>query len=212
MSGTKYPKIEPPFMRHNDEGPLRNKLDPTRWFRPEFELLADLPWFWSEKIDGTNVRIVWDGHKVTLGGRTDDAQMPTSLVTVLREMFPEEMLEQHFGATPAVLYGEGYGVKLGKGGGNYRPDQSFILFDVKIGDWWLMPGSVAEVANSLGIDMVPQIGVATVHSAIEQVTAGMSSRLGAGDFPAEGLVGRPPQGLRARNGDRLLMKVKTVDF
>lgn len=206
---TLYPKVSSPFKRHT-EGPQRNKLDGTRWARPEFEALADLDWHWTEKIDGTNVRVIWDGYKVEFGGRTDNAQMPTPLVSALRELFPEELLEQQFGANQAVLYGEGYGAKIQKGGGNYRPDQSFALFDVKVGDWWLLPEDVAGIAESMKLDSAPTVVVGPIPHAIAIVARGLCSQWG--DFTAEGLVGRPPMGIRARDGDRLLLKVKSVDF
>lgn len=206
---TLYPKISSPFKRAT-EGPSRNKLIIGDWSRPEFEILADLDWTWTEKVDGTNVRVLWDGYRVHFGGRTDNAQMPTSLLTVLGNMFPEELLEQQFGANPAVLYGEGYGAKIQKGGGNYRPDQSFVLFDVKVGDWWLLPESVADVAESLKLDVAPLKETGSIWLAIERVESDLRSDWG--DFPAEGLVGRPPLGITARDGDRLLLKIKRADF
>jgi hypothetical protein len=27
---------------------------------PEFELLQDYEWDWYEKVDGTNIRVIWD--------------------------------------------------------------------------------------------------------------------------------------------------------
>jgi hypothetical protein len=148
---------------------------------------------------------------VTFGGRTDNAQLQATLVTVLTDMFPEELLEQQFGEAACVLYGEGYGAKIQKSGGNYRPDQSFVLFDVKVGDWWLRHDDVCDVAAKLGVDQVPVVfGQASVTLAIRAVEDGLWSRFG--DFYAEGLVGRPPMGILGRNGDRLLMKVKHADF
>jgi hypothetical protein len=204
-----YPKIHSPFKRHT-EGPLRNKLDTTTWARPEFEILARLDWEWTEKVDGTNVRVIWDGYRVTLGGRTDNAQMPAMLVTVLQELFPETLLEQQFGASPAILHGEGYGPKIQKGGGNYRPDQGFVLFDVKVGPWWLLRDAVEDVAAKMSLDVVPIIAHGGIRDAIDRVVNGLSSSWG--DFSAEGLVGRPPLGITGRDGDRLLVKVKAEDF
>lgn len=204
-----YPKIYSPFQRHH-EGPLRNKLDIGVWLRPEFEALKDLHWEWTEKVDGTNVRVIWDGHKVRFGGRTDDAQMPIALLDVLTEMFPEELMENQFQSNPAILYGEGYGAKIQKGGGNYRPDPGFVLFDVMVGSWWLQRDSVEDVASALGIAEVPLIDRCTIGLAIDYVTEGLVSRWG--DFPAEGLVGKPPLGIMGRDGDRLMIKIKTKDF
>jgi hypothetical protein len=204
-----YPKVMSPFKRHT-EGLLRSKLDMGNWAREEFWLLKDLPWVWTEKVDGINVRVIWDGYKVRFGGRTEDAQMPTALLDVLADLFTEELLEQQFGRNPAILFGEGYGAKIQKGGGDYRPDQGFVLFDVKVGDWWLLLPALMDVADGLGIDTVPVVGFITIEQAIQIVSAGHKSNWG--DFPAEGLVGRPPIGLTARDGDRLLLKVKTKDF
>lgn len=204
-----FPKVYSPFVRFT-EGPLRNKLDVGNWSKPEFGLLAKLPWTWTEKVDGTNIRIIWDGVRVVFGGRTENAQLQATLVKVLDEMFPETLIEQVFGETPCVLFGEGYGAKIQKGGGNYRPDQSFVLFDVKVGDWWLRTDDVFDVAAKLGIDTAPALGSFAVGLAIEEVSLGFKSQFG--DFYAEGMVGRPPMGILGRNGDRLLMKVKHADF
>lgn len=209
MSGTEYPKIWSPFMRHT-EGELRNKLDTTRWRRPEFAVLQKSQWHWSEKINGKNARIIWDGHRVSFGGRTDNAQMPVALVNMLRGMFPEELMEQQFGATEAVLYGEGFGGNIHRGSGIYANTPSFALFDVKVGPWWLLPPKVQEVADQMKIGLAPPVFEGLVAEAFAMVTHGVTSAYG--DFPAEGLVGRPPLGLTGRDGDRLLMKVKTEDF
>ena len=54
---------------------------------PEFEYLKDNDWVWTEKVDGTNIRIMWDKERVTFGGKSDNAQIPAFLVTRLQEMF-----------------------------------------------------------------------------------------------------------------------------
>lgn len=205
-----YPKIDSPYKRHID-GPDRNRLDPGNWFRPEFELLNDKPWEWTEKVNGTNVRVIWDGYKVRFGGRTDNASMPIKLVDMLTEQFPEELLEQKFGSSEVTLFGEGYGPGIAAGSGIYNPSEvKFVLFDVWIGGWWLLRDNVTEVASSLAVDVVPLVGYLEVSQAIRIVTDGLISRWGG--FLAEGLVGKAPLGLLSRGKDRLMMKVKTKDF
>lgn len=204
-----YPKIESPYKRFT-EGPRRNKFDYTQWSKPEFMALSGLDWAWTEKIDGTNIRVIWDGHKVTFGGRTDDAQTPMTLLSKLQELFPEELLEQVFGGAEATLYGEGYGAKIQKGGGLYRPDQSFILFDVKVGKWWLELENVQKIAGGLGIQSTPVMAVANVLDAVTLVTKGLKSSFG--DFWAEGIVGRAPWGMLTRSGERIVMKIKHKDL
>ena len=68
------------------------KRDPTnkmktflvgQYSRPEFGYLEQNTWVFTEKVDGTNVRIHWDGQEVRFGGRTDNAQMPVLLMSVM---------------------------------------------------------------------------------------------------------------------------------
>ena len=205
-----YPKIESPFRRHID-GPDKNRLDVGAWSRPEFALLHDKPWEWTEKVNGTNVRVIWDGYKVRFGGRTDNASMPLKLVDMLTEQFPEELLEQKFGSSEVTLFGEGYGPGVASGSGIYNPSEvKFVLFDVWIGGWWLLRDAVMDVANSLATEIVPLVGMLDVDQAIRLVSEGHTSEWG--NFVAEGLVGKAPLGLLSRGKDRLMMKVKTKDF
>lgn len=204
-----YPKIMSPFVRHT-EGLLRNRLDIGNWAREEFRVLKDLSWEWTEKVDGVNARVLWDGYKVRFGGRTDNAQMSTALLSVLTDMFPEELLEQQFGKSPAVLYGEGYGPRLNKGGGSYRSSPGFVLFDVNVDNYWLLRPNLFDIAHGLGIEHVPAVGLITIAQAIDLVAGGLKSNWG--NFLAEGLVGTPPMGLLDRAGEPIKIKVKTKDF
>lgn len=108
------------------------------------------------------------------------------------------------------LYGEGYGAKIQKGGGNYCPDQDFVLFDIKIGEWWLLRLDVEDIAQKLSLDVVPVIGSGTLYEMVEIVKEGFNSQWG--DFLAEGIVARPSVELKTRRGDRLITKVKCKDF
>jgi hypothetical protein len=214
---TEYHKISGPFKRHTS-GPDKNKLMPWVWAMPEFEVLANIPWTFTEKIDGTNIRIIWDGHKPVYRGRTDRAEMHPDLLKALEEMFPEELLEQTFGANSAILYGEGYGAGIQKGGGNYRKDKSFILFDVNVGGWWLMRDSVVEIAGALGIDVVPVIMQLSLSTAIKSIAAAELYSVTASmvsdnhNFVAEGVVGTPAVPLFNRKGERIIVKLKGCDL
>jgi hypothetical protein len=207
-----YHKISGPFKRHVS-GPNKNKLIPWDWSTPEFAYLADNVWTFTEKIDGTNIRVIWDGHKPEFRGRTDKAQFPPGLLEALTEMFPEELMEQTFGATPVTLYGEGYGAGIQKGGGLYRTDKSFILFDIYIDGWWLMRDKVEEIADSLGINVVPVVWEGTLRAAIKWMSATELISAIAKDFKdAEGMVGTPSMPLFNRKGDRVIVKLKGCDL
>lgn len=211
MADEFYPKIPAPFWRHI-EGPNKNKFNYAAWISSEVAMLADLNWRWTEKVDGTNIRVIWDGYKVTFGGRTDGAQISAKLVTRLREMFGEELLEQVFKATPATLFGEGYGAGI-QSGGKYDGDQRFILFDVKIDKWWLKPENVKEIADALGIERVPYVMLGSITEAIRTISRGAYSKWAGGQkFHCEGYVGSIDNGLLTRAGERIQVKVKTKDF
>jgi len=204
-----YQKIPGPFRRET-EGPNRNKVIPGAWSSPALEVTAHLEWIWTEKVDGTNIRIDWDGHKVTYGGRTDNAQIPAKLIAALDALVTEELFEQKFGQQAATLYGEGYGAGVQKGG-NYRPDMSFVLFDVRVGDWWLLRDDVEDVGKAMGLDVVPVISRCSIADAIGFVERGLKSRWNR-EVLAEGLVGITAAGLLDRSGHRLICKVKAKDF
>lgn len=207
-----YHKIYGPFKRHTS-GPDKNRLIIGEWSRPEFEVVQYINWTWTEKLDGTNVRVEWDGHRVEFAGRTDKAQLPNNLLAHLGEVFTEEMFEQIFGGDQVILFGEGVGPKIQKNGGMYGPQQHFVLFDVFVGDkWWLQHDDIAGVADGFDITVAPIRLVDNVWNAIEEVSLGLASRFSEVHELAEGLVGVPRAGLRNRAGERIVMKVKTVDF
>ena len=206
-----YHKIQTVFKR--DPVTNHKTLLEGEWSMPEFEYLADTTWEFTEKVDGTNIRVMFDGESVVFGGKTDAAQIPAFLVNRLQEIFhtiaARKKLSEVF-PSGACLYGEGYGAKIQKGGGNYREDQDFVLFDVKVGDYWLQRKDVEDVAANLGIDVVPVIGSGTLHEMVDAVRNGIVSRWGS--FDAEGIVARPTVEFLTRNGHRIITKLKHRDF
>ena len=205
-----YEKIETIFVR--DE--KTKKLNENIYRNETIEFLKDIEWEFTEKIDGTNIRIYWDGHKVSYYGRTDKAQIPTQLMNKLIELFGgninEEMFEQKFGATPVMLIGEGYGAKIQKGGGDYRQDNNFILFDVCINNKYLSRDNVNDIANYFGIESVPVIFSGNLKKGIDFVKTKPNSTIGTAKM--EGLVARPKVELYDKNGNRLIVKIKVCDF
>ncbi len=206
-----YHKIQTVFKR--DPETKHKTLLVGEYSLPEFEYLKDNLWVFTEKVDGTNIRIIIKDGSITFGGRTDNAQIPATLVQRLNECFlttqQKSLLLETF--EDAVLYGEGYGAKIQKGGGNYRADQDFVLFDVQVGNFWLRRDDVEDVAQKFGLDVVPIIGTGTLDDMIKRVRDEPLKSLW-GDFEAEGIVARPACELKTRNGDRLITKLKVRDF
>jgi len=196
-----YHKIEPPFIREDGT----KKLIEGKFKNETLEFLKDLKWQFTEKIDGTNISIVWDGHKVEFHGRTERAQIPAHLVNKLNDLFGGQVNEE------MILYGEGYGYKI-QNGGAYRDDVSFILFDVyqPTTDVWLKREAVESIANQLGIEVVPIILEGTIDDAVQFVKTEPQSTIGKAKM--EGVVGRPYIELKDRMGKRVITKIKVFDF
>ncbi len=204
-----YHKIQTLFKR--DE--KTKKLIEGEFTDKAVEFIKDLKWQFTEKIDGTNIRIMWDGHKVTFGGRTDKAQIPVELTNRLIELFGgeanEQLFEQKFGDTQVMFVGEGYGNKI-QNGDLYSPTQEFILFDVKIAGNWQSRDSIEDIARYFNIDVVPIVLEGTIQEAVDFVKTNPSSKIGTAK--AEGVVGRPCVEMQDRVGNRLIIKIKYKDF
>lgn len=204
-----YHKIQTVYKR-NPETKFKTLLE-NEFTVPEFQYLKDNQWVFTEKVDGTNIRIMWDGNTLTIGGRTDNAQINVQLMEILYKIFPVDKFKTF--DNPITLYGEGYGPKINKGG-CYSLEHNFVLFDVMIfssnGRYWLRRDSVKEIANMMNIDVVPIIGNGTITDMVEKTKKGFQSMWG--DFTAEGIVARPMIELMTRTGHRIITKIKYKDF
>lgn len=205
-----YPKIDTLFKR-DDSHQITNE-----YRRPVVATISQ--WVGTEKVDGTNIRIhSGEDGSIDIGGRTDNAQLPVPLVAHLQELRPA--LELNFkgikadhGLSTITLFGEGYGPKI-QGGGNYRDDQGFILFDVQVdGRAWLNDLAVSETAARLNIPRVPVLGVLGLDEWIDMARDGFESRCSVRPRPAEGVVCRPIEPLYDQRGSRIIVKIKTKDF
>lgn len=205
-----YEKIETVFCRDTN-GTKRLVLNDYR--NPTIAYLKDNMWLFTEKVDGTNIRVHWDGHKIEFGGRTDKAQIPGPLLNKLNEMFmtteAEELFEQTWGDKDVILFGEGYGPKI-QNGGDYRSDVSFILFDVLVGNNYQEREWVEKTAQMFNIDVVPIVLTGTIQDGIDYVMKHPRSTMGTAMM--EGVVGRPMIELRDRRGERVIVKIKWEDF
>ena len=209
---TEYTKIETVFER-DMEG--TKKLIEGKFRNETVEYLKDNRWIGTEKIDGTNIGIVWDGHKVSYQGRTERAQIPAHLMNKLIEMFGgtvnEELFEQKFGEMQVILFGEGYGAKI-QNGGKYRKDVSFILFDVYLPEQnlWLKRDAIEDIAKTFHIDVVPIVYDGNIAGAVEFVKSKPKSTIGVADM--EGIVCKPAVDMVDRMGKRIIVKIKVCDF
>lgn len=226
-----YPKIETLFNRFPKGHPHAFRVDESQVRLPEFENIKK--WFITEKVDGTNVRIIYDPNgidrfiPVVYKGRTEKAQLHPNLMKHLEETYTEEKLKNAFykleEKSYAVIFAEGYGPKIQKGG-NYRSDISTRVFDVFIydeenalGGWWLEPLDVGKIVDILEVEYVPILPISTMERAVEYVKEGSPSVVATAesgniDYQKEGIVARTQPLLFNKKGDRIIWKLKTKDF
>lgn len=72
-----YHKIQTVFKREQEKP---NRILEGEYSDPAFEFLRQNRWMFTEKVDGTNIRVMWDGTNVVFGGKTDNAQIPAFLL------------------------------------------------------------------------------------------------------------------------------------
>ena len=207
---TEYVKIPNIFKRETFG---KNKLIEGEYSSKELEYLKDAKWEFTEKIDGTNIRVCWDGYRVSFMGRTDKAQIPAHLLAKLEELFggesKEELFEQTFGKQNVILFGKGYGKKIQKGGELYG-DVNFRLFDVLVDGYWLLQDNVDCIAEIFEIETAPFMFRGTLEQGVQFIKTHPHSTLR--DAEMEGIVGRPMVQMFSRTGERIMVKIKCRDF
>ena len=80
-----YPKINSIYKR--DMSKPNAPFIVGEWSEDAFEYLKDNQWEFTEKVDGTNIRVIFNGTDVMFGGKTDNAQIPSHLYNKLNELF-----------------------------------------------------------------------------------------------------------------------------
>jgi hypothetical protein len=223
----KYPKINTLWKR-NEKGIIIE----GNYSCPEFSNIK--LWQVSEKIHGVNIRVEFDVFikngkvdifNIKFFGKTDNAEIHPNLIKYLKETFTTERLskmiiiktkqtgnpkDESFSVT---LYGEGVGPKIQKGGGRYRKDVVFILFDVMVGKWWLEGEDVYDVSQKLSIDCAPTLGLMNEEDIINLVKEGFKSNISEDkELDAEGIVARSFPIMLFKNGKPIYWKLKQNDF
>lgn len=208
----------------------RKPLIEGEYSEDEFQYLAKSQWIGTEKVDGTNTRVIFTKSRTTgseadfprsldYKGKSDDAHIPPGMVEALDAIFSIDTLADYFNISPedndivVTFYGETYGPGINKGG-NYGKEVKFILFDIKIGTWWLKRIQVEDIAKELNIPIVPIVFRGTLLEAVEAIKKGYDSTIVTANkpFKAEGMVLFPAVQLFNRKGERIITKLKQRDF
>jgi len=199
-------KIPGPYLRDPETKKLTDEMP------LHLDVLATLMWDFYEKVDGTNIRVHWDGYSLYFAGRTDKAEIPKDLLAVLNEQFQEEVFEQFCGPAPLTVYGEGYGGKIQKGGGDYSPTPKFIAFDAMGHGGWQEPQNLFWLGRNLGFEVVPKVATATLDEVLYLVenveTPEWLFKSHLRDTPSEVVVCYPSLRLYDRSGNPICVKLK----
>lgn len=212
-----YFKIQNLYKKTEPDADKQRKLIIGNYSCEEFTNIKQ--WRVDEKVDGTNIRIMYSNGIVQFGGKTDAANIPAHLVSYLMKTFTDEKMEAVFprnedGTRPSVIiYGEGYGSKIQEPqGSNYRKDVAFICFDIQVGNWWLERGHVRAICDQLGIQCVPEIGVMEEHQILEFVRSKPLSLISEVPQMMEGVVCRSDPLVLFRNQKPVIFKLRCKDL
>lgn len=165
-----------------------------------------------EKVHGSSAHVRWkDGQLGFFAGGAKHEHYVA--------LFDQADLAARFtvlAAENVTVYGEVYGGKMQKMGETYGKELRFIVFDVKMGDSWLCVPDMEQVAQGLGLEVVPWHRVATDLAAIDgerDRPSEVAVRRGCGESrKREGVVLRPLIELRKNNGERVIAKHKAEEF
>ena len=201
-----YDKIPNVWSRDEDTG----KLLYWRWTNPVLETLADTDWLATEKLDGTNIRIgVDEDDRWFVKGRTDRASIPPELLAHCVGL--EDRLRFAFDG-PFCVYGEGVGPKIQKHGNRYGDHQRFVMFDAKVGRYWLERDALTEIALATNVPAVPFAPMTLTLRVVCEWWLDEGAKSAFYDGIAEGWVLRPVHGLLQRDGAPIRVKIKETDF
>ena len=216
-----YPKIRSLFKRDKDF-----KFT-ERFVSSSLKEFSEGHFKWSgyEKIDGMNIRIYcnYETNIFKYFGRTEKAELPAHLVEELDGIVSsikenKEAIVEAMGFNIFVLFGEGFGHKIQKGG-LYLGDKvacnmfdcyAYIVRAEQYKGFWLDEEKLTELLEILKLQKPPSLGKISTAEAVEKVKKGFSSQYGTA--PAEGLILKTDFPVFDSFGERMIFKVKTKDF
>ncbi|MCW0953264.1 RNA ligase family protein [Weissella ceti] len=203
-----YPKFYGPYIRNKETKKLDKEL-------PRPELLPYMndttKWWVSEKMDGTNTRIIWDGYKLEVKGRTGGSQLQGYQTELLGDLTQNGnyKFDETFGEKRVIIYGETFGGKIQ--GNPHNAEPQFQIFDINIDGVWLMYDDVKLISEQLGLRYVEHELLPNWRAVLERFEQTGRQRQDNGAY-YEGLVAVPEHMPLTRTGERVITKVKMADF
>lgn len=220
----KYPKIDTLWKRDKEN---KYVIMPGEYSKPEFHSIMN--WTVTEKLDGQNFRIYIgydedeiEGNKVEykglfFQGRTKNTNFDEEVVERLKNVLDVKAIKSEFDKK-TVLYGELVGDKVQKNGWKYvrkkdeSPKNELVLFDAKIGNWWIKPKDVEKIAKEISMRSAPILGIWSRTEIIEHIKSKPKSELAKEDIASEGIVARSHPLMLFRDGKPIMFKLKVKDY
>jgi ATP-dependent RNA circularization protein (DNA/RNA ligase family) len=212
MANKEYHKIE--TLCKFDQA--TKKFLPNTFYNPNVEILQNHKWEFTEKIDGTNFRIYWNGHTLSYAGRTDNAVFSEEQQTFIKEKLVNDVMttsfESIFKDNEVIVYGELFGNKIQKDGQLYTDGKGlgFKVFDVYKEGHFMNYKHMIYLCKELGYDVVPLALTGTIAEGIAYVENNLLSTFSKATL--EGLVGKPIGDFLDYRGNRIVVKIKRRDL
>lgn len=207
-----YQKIVSPWKRTDPKSKTVN----TEVFSDEYiEMLKDIKWIGTEKIDGENLNFYYDGNHVSYFGHTDKSVFTNEEKSWLDSLITpefESIFEQVFGEKEAMVHGELLGPKIQSN--LYDVDDfKFYVFDIyyKIDGVFWKQESVDFYAKQFGFERAPNVASGTLDEIAEIVKSAPASKVNP-KMEMEGIVIRPFRELKNGKNERIIYKVKVADL
>lgn len=226
-----YDKILAPLARDTAKSKY---VDIMKFSRPEFEMLANVKWNWTLKIDGSNVNVIWDGERVSYVGHTDKTLFNERTKKFLDETFctseAETVFEDLYGEQPVKISMEFVSKDMSQNYGYI--DGAVFIFDIfngSTGKVWTSEETLDAFVSKFegnNVFVAPFIGYMNIWNAIDVAKAYEviwnrhperwseedKIKNPLGPYVIEGLIGRLPYELFDNNGNRVITKVKCKDY
>ena len=149
-----YSKISCPFLRVN---PKDKVVDLNQYSDKYADLLSNVEFCATEKVDGKNLNIIYDGDDIRFEGHTNKSTWLQEEETWIKNKFINDgfiqMCEQMFGEKTVQFCGELIGPKILNNRYNLD-DYKFVVFDIKINDVYINREAVKEITNVLYMDSI----------------------------------------------------------
>ena len=180
----------------------------------------------TEKVHGTSAHVSWnpDQQRVVYFSGGASAENFRALFDEAFEERFMKLVDQNGKGVEVVVYGEAYGGKMQGMKLTYGNELRFIVFEVRIGCYWLSFDKVREIAKDLGLEVVPGKVIPATEEALTEYRNSPSEvavlrgcqdnadRFGNKPPLREGIVIRPLVEMRTNDNSRVMAKFKNPCF